>query len=324
MTRILLSILLTGFSLFTACGQRNMEIIAILCGQTEVFDIGAGCQANIEKVTGLLDDVGESLELRVRYIYCTGQDYNKVNILRVLDGLNITNPDSSVVIFYGTGHGFNYQDQPSEFAFLGAHPSRKQLSQSEFTEFGLSLEHEVHRRLLAKDVRLLITMGEACNNVLKINAPQNLLADGFIAMSPNSEKARRYAELFLEPEGEIISTSSQYSEFSWIDNTDVGGGVWTNQFLRAFNETASGNRPADWGQIFQRTVEYTQDATEDMETPQTPFYDENLIRTPMEVSDSNQKRVSPGKAPKVTLKESGYIAPRVRVIQYEKKKKNKR
>lgn len=318
-----ISILLFILSIFIQTGksQDATNIVAILCGQTSVFDIGSGCQTNLDKVSDMVEDIGNVLDIDVNIITVSGRDYTKDNILSQLNGLELDNPESTIVIFYGTGHGFNYQNEASQFAFLGAHPSRRQLSASEFHEFGLSLELEIHGILMRKNPRLLITLGEACNNVIALDAPQTLLSEGleWIPMSPNSDRFERYRELFLDMQGDVISTSSRYGEYSWIDTTATGGGVWTNQFLMAFNDAVSSSESANWEDIFDTAQASTREATTGMKIPQNPVYDMNWVGTPMELDENPQKTSKPkGKTPKVKLEDSGYIAPKVKIIQYDK------
>ena len=275
---ILLGILVS----FNLGAQNSMKIYAILCGQTEVFDIGKGCEVSVSKMTDFLEVVSHETEIPVEYVYCVGEDYNKENILAQLDRINLENPDSSIVFFYATSHGFNYRDTPTRFAFLGAHPRRKNLTAREFNEFGMSLELDVHRRMLAKGARLTITLGEACNNVIDMNVP-----DRYQAMNLN--RPHRLRELFRESIGDIISTSSKIEQFSWTDSKD--GGIWTNQFLRAFDEVTSGSELAEWEEIFDRARGYTVAvAEEEAQVTQEPDDYIDIISTPMQLVPEETKK----------------------------------
>ncbi|MCH2081900.1 MAG: caspase family protein [Saprospiraceae bacterium] len=262
--------------------QDGMKIYAVLCGQTDVFDIGKGCEVSVSKMTDFLEVVSHETEIPVEYVYLTGENYSKDNILSTLDQLDLENPDSSIIFFYATSHGFNYKDTPTRFAFLGAHPNRKNLTAREFNEFGMSLELDVHRRLMSKSARLTITIGEACNNVIDMDVP-----DRYQAMNLN--RPHRLRELFRESIGDIISTSSKLDQFSWTDSKD--GGIWTNQFLRSFDEITSSSEYAEWQEIFDRARNYTVGVAEaEAQVTQEPDDYIDIISTPMQLIDESQKK----------------------------------
>lgn len=286
-TRLLLAAMLILATALYTHAQNSMKIYAVLCGQTEVFDIGKGCEVSVGKMTDFLEVVSHETEIPVEYVYCTGENYSKQNILAQLDRINLENPDSSIIFFYATSHGFNYQDTPTRFAFLGAHPRRKNLTAREFNEFGMSLELDVHRRLLSKGARLTITIGEACNNLINMDVP-----DRYQAMNLN--RPHRLRELFRESIGDIISTSSKLDQFSWTDSKD--GGIWTNQFLRSFDEITSGNEYAEWQEIFDRARNYTVSVAEEQaQVTQEPDDYIDIISTPMQL-------IKEEKQPKAVIK----------------------
>ena len=303
-------LVLCTFILTVASAQKNMKMYAILCGQTEVFDIGRGCEVSVDKMTRFLEGVGNQLEMPVEHLTITGSDFTKDNILQAIADLELEDPDSSVIVFYATSHGFNYDGDATNYAFFGAHPRKKHLTRSEFEEFGLSLELEVHQAMMAKGARLTLSLGEACNNLLDIPTPESYY------MPMNINVHQRMKELFVESEGDIISTSSDLGQFSWTDPRE--GGIWTNQFLRSFFQVMASEERATWDEVFERTGQYTLDESQsEANFEQRPRSDIDLINTPMqlvpeevEVKTSRQNRKM-----EKNLQKQGYIIPRIKVIK---------
>ena len=310
---ILFTGLITLFVSANALGQRGMEIIAFVCGQTEVLDIGPGCQTNVDKVKDFLNTTGSQLGIKVEINEFIGDNYTRSNITRALDGLNLDNPDSTILVFYISGHGFNYPNPPSQFAILGVHPTKKRMKQSEFHSNGLSLELHVHPKLLATNARLVLTFGEACNTPIRdLQVPQELInLQGLRVMSGNVNK--RYEELFLETQGDLLSTSSQLGEDSWMDMNEDAGGIWTNQFLAAFQQVINQDETASWADVLDAAREKTLAETVAMGTPQHALAKHRLVNTPTECEDCDTEESTK------EVTRDDLIIPRVTIKSHRKK-----
>lgn len=271
------------------------KIHAILCGATNVADIGTGCQSSLKLMENALIYVGKQTDMEVEFTFLTGNDFVKSNIVEAINKVKAGSDD--VIFFYSTSHGFNYNNNPSRFTFIGAHPTKVEMTRSEFTNFGLSLEHEVYQPLIAKNARLTITMAEACNTVVDIPAPST-----YNAMNVNIQK--RLKELFLEAKGSAISTSSRVDQRSWTDPED--GGIYTNMFIESMNEVIGGKEKATWENIFDKTERLTvaYAAKENLRGGQQPDSDTFFHDTPVKLKDEKEKTEQP----------HDYIAPKIKVI----------
>jgi hypothetical protein len=243
--------------------------------------------------------VGSQIDMDVDFTLLSGNDFRKDNIMETIADLKVG--DDDVIFFYSTSHGFNYNNNPSKFTFIGAHPNKIEMTRSELENFGLSLEMEVYQPLLNKNARLTITMAEACNTVVDIPAPST-----YNAMNINIQK--RLKELFLEAKGSAISTSSRVDQRSWTDPKD--GGIYTNMFIESLNEVIGSKNKAEWDDVFNKTesltVAYAEN--ENLRGGQRPDTDTYFHDTPIEVKKDKD--------------DHDYVAPSIKVVKEENEEEN--
>ena len=283
--------------LFAAAGNAQ-TIHAILAGATNVSDIGPGCQSSIKLMENALKYVGEQTDMKVKFTYCIGNDFNRDNIERAIN--NISPKSDDVIFFYSTSHGFNYNNNVSKYTFIGAHPTKIEMTRSELHEFGMSLEKEIFEPLQMKGARLTLALSEACNTVVDIPAPTR-----YHAMNVNIPK--RLKELFVEAKGSAISSSSRLDQRSWTDPKD--GGIYTNMFISAMNDVISNDGTATWEEVFNRTEQYTSDYAnnEGIRGGQRPQTDTYFHDTPIKVVEEKTKKSSRIRG--------AYYAPKLKVIE---------
>ncbi len=288
--KIIIAMLLVCFAQFT----QAQTIHAILCGATNVSDIGTGCQSSLDLMENALTYVSSQTGMEVDFTFLSGSDFRKDNITETIENLKVG--DDDVIFFYSTSHGFNYNNNPSKFTFIGAHPNKIEMTRSELENFGLSLEMEVYQPLMNKNARLTITMAEACNTVVDIPAPST-----YNAMNINIQK--RLKELFLEAKGSAISTSSRVDQRSWTDPKD--GGIYTNMFIESLNEVIGSKNKAEWDDVFNKTesltVAYAEN--ENLRGGQRPDTETYFYDTPIEVKKDKD--------------DHDYIAPSIKVVKEE-------
>ncbi|MFK7947339.1 MAG: caspase family protein [Saprospiraceae bacterium] len=312
---IIIALFFIGFTPTNA-----QQIHAILAGSTNVSDIGKGCEISIKKMESALEYIEAQTGIDVKIIKITGNKFTKDNIIQEINNLNPKADD--VVFFFSTSHGFNYNDMPSQYAFISAHPTKNEMSRRELQVFGLSLEQEVYQPLRDKGARLTITLAEACNTVVDIAAPSS-----YQVMNVNIPK--RLKELFLEQKGGVIASSSQINQRSWTD--EENGGIYTNMFIEAMNTVITDSKKATWDDVMTKTNEYTKNyaASEGIRGGQNPISETDVNKH--DRNNRNQNRTTTNRRPepvlvdtpiklieeeetkKTTSKKNDYVAPKVKV-----------
>ena len=223
---LFLSVCLMSFNI--PCINQDVTVHVILCGATQVDDIGAGVGVSLKLMKNAMEYVKSQINVTIEYYELNGNNFEKSHIVSVLKDLYVNSND--VILFYSTSHGFNYNNGISKYPFIGAHPTKKDMTQEEFDVYGLSLEKEVMKTLQKKGARLTIAMAEACNTIIDIPTPKR-----YNAMNVNIGK--RLEELFIYESGSLIASSSVIDQRSWTDDKD--GGIYTNMFINALNEVIS-------------------------------------------------------------------------------------
>ena len=284
-TKILAAIFII-ISSFSATQAQTIH--AIVCGGTDIKDIGAGCSASVKLITDAIEYIGNQTEMEINMIQLIGEDFEKQKITEAIESL--TPEADDVIWFYSTSHGFNYDNRPSDYTFFLAHPTLvNDLSITHLAKYGMSLEADVKNVLKEKNARFTLVMGEACNNSAGVDAPNR-----YNAMNTNIGK--RLKELFLYAKGTVISCSSEYDQYSWTDPNK--GGIYTNMFIHAMNMVIEDEKTANWHQVFDKTKEYVEQANPNGRK-QTPIYN---IDTSIKLRKSGKAR----KTKKEDLKQSSY------------------
>lgn len=282
---IVVALFFIGFTPMNA-----QQIHAILAGSTNVSDIGKGCEVSIKKMESALEYIEAQTGIDVEITKITGNKFTKDNIVQEINNLNPKADD--VVFFFSTSHGFNYNDVPSQYAFISAHPTKNEMSKRELQQFGLSLEQEVYQPLRDKGARLTITLAEACNTVVDIASPSS-----YQVMNVNIPK--RLKELFLEQKGGVIASSSQIDQRSWTDEQD--GGIYTNMFIEAMNTVITDSKKATWDDVMSKTNEYTKNyaASEGIRGGQNPISETDVNK--YDRNNGNRNRTTPNRKPEPVL-----------------------
>ena len=293
-------LVLSSMLVFIGMNASAQKIHAILCGATNVSDIGKGCQSSMTMMENALTYVGTQTGMEVEFTLLTGNDFIKEKIDAAVE--NVRPGANDVVFFYSTSHGFNYNNNVSRFTFIGAHPNKIEMTKSELQHFGMSLEHDIYAPLLTKNARLTIAMSEACNTVVDIPAPSR-----YNAMNVNIQK--RLKELFVEAKGSAVSTSSRVDQRSWTDPED--GGIYTNMFIEAMNEVIASKNKATWDDVFDKTESMTiaYADKENLRGGQRPDTDTYFHDTPMKIKEDDKDEDGE--------KKHDYVAPKIKVVKEE-------
>lgn len=297
---------LAALMVFATTASQAQKIHAILCGATSVADIGNGCQSSLDLMENALTYIGTQTGMEVEFTLLTGSDFVKDKIETTISDLDAGEDD--VIFFYSTSHGFNYNNRISRFTFIGAHPTKIEMTKSELNKFGLSLEKEVYQPLMTKNARLTVAMAEACNTIVDIPAPST-----YNAMNVNISK--RLKELFLEAKGSAISTSSSLDQRSWTDPED--GGIYTNMFIEAMNDIISSKEEATWKNVFDKTESMTVAYAdkEGLRGGQRPDSEVDFHDVPITLKEEGEDKKETS-----DKKKHDYIAPKIKVVKKEEKK----
>lgn len=276
----------------TIQGQEG-RIKVILAGGTDITDIGPGCEVSVNLMKDAYDYIADVTGMEVDYSMCTGDNFNKEYILHVVN--NVESGMYDAIVFFNSSHGFNYQNTVSKHTFFVAHPTESgSMSQEEFVTYGISLEKEIFNTLRSKGAPRVLVFSESCNQAINMEVPN-------MYKTMNLNIAKRLKELFLGPPVEMISSSSEYGQYSYTDN-DMGG-IYVNSLLHAMNDVTTKCDKASWDLVMSKTQSYVHQYAENLDGGQTSIYDINDA-TPIKLEESP----SPKKAGN-----GGYVPSRIRI-----------
>jgi hypothetical protein len=166
----------------------------------------------------------------------SNDNFNSTSILKALDTLKVE--DQDIIFFYYTGHGFNDGILNSRFPILKL---------SDFEKNKLSIDN-ISAILRSKKARLVITMGDLCNNFLakkeKGMGKPILLNGGIVQLDAN----KILRQLFLDINGYVKIASSEKGQFS---NADENGSFYTKAFYKTLTEAIDKNSDITWKSLLE-------------------------------------------------------------------------
>jgi len=273
--------------------QDQGKIKVVLSGGTEITDIGPGCEVSINLFKDAFDYIALMTEMEVDYTFCTGSNFNKEYILQAVEDVDHDTYDA--IVFFNSSHGFNYLNTPSKHTFFVAHPTAAgSMSAEQFKNYGVSLEKEIYKKLKKKGAPVVLVFSESCNKEINMEAPPM-----YKTMNPNI--AARLKELFQGTEAHVISSSSEYGQYSYTDNEK--GGIYVNSLLHAMNDVTTTCDKSAWDKVMVLTRKYVMDYSKDLDGGQAAIYDiEDATPISLEEPETTEK---PKKKKKAKYIQSG-------------------
>ena len=270
---LFLALLVSQIGLLQAQGKAKV----ILTGGTNISDIGPGCEVSINLMKDAFDYVGMMTGMEMDYTFCTGSNFNKQYILQTVE--EVKQDAYDVIVLFNSSHGFNYQNSVSDHTFFVAHPTAAgSISEEEFMTYGVSLELEIFKTLKQKGAPTILVFSESCNVPINIQVPAM-----YKTMNPNI--GNRLKELFLDGPAHIISSSSQYGQYSYTDNEE--GGIYVNSLLHAMNDVTTSCDKASWEKVMALTQQNVTEYAKNLDGGQTAIYDINDA-TPIKLNKSKK------------------------------------
>ncbi|TAE21401.1 MAG: hypothetical protein EAZ91_25335 [Cytophagales bacterium] len=189
-----------------------------------------------------------------------------------LDALltKLTPGPTDVVFFYFTGHGWNNRQNEYPSLILGnANTDRVSLETSSRNLL------DVYERLRAKNARLTIAIGEACNKERSDAPPRPSSSRAPDYMKTTTYSPERFGRLFREYQGGLLMASSQRGQLSVCDPK---GGLLSialqNTLRRMLADDQKG--PIAWEPVLQAVVTETEAAAQQAGQQQNPFFKTDL------------------------------------------------
>lgn len=218
--------------------------VLIAC-DTNDPSIGAGVVSNMENLSKLAQEAFGVLQCEGCYTVFPAPECTKENVTRWIKELE-SGPDDTILFMY-SGHGGRALNDDDRF------PQMCMNNPSNQAGF-LPVSH-VAKMLQAKNPRLSIVITECCNSEASWvqRKPYYAMASGDYT-SAGDYDAKALRDLFFNPRGSIVITSSKPKEYSFICVRGDGiGGIFVNEFIDAYQDATKNHAlEADWNKIFDK------------------------------------------------------------------------
>lgn len=298
MKKMFFTILLSLMAPFVVLGQT---LHAIIFANTQNDDIGQSVTVDFKRMGLEVTTIAKSIGYTLKKYYYYGEQtkFNHHNLDKVLTDLSCT-PDD-IVFFYYSGHGLRAENEKTDFPEMCLYVNEEDF----FTNTQFYPLHDVYSRIINKQPRLTIVMGDLCNSLI----------EGYYRNEGNSSKGATilskgtcnvYKNLFLNAKGGLIVTSSEpeYPSrcyiFSKNGNWYHAGGYLTHSFLQTLQSFVSQNEDVNWQSLMNNTIVLTKelsktDVNGNPVRPQVPIYKSDIVPILSPLSETNI--IAPPQAP---------------------------
>lgn len=298
MKKMFFTILLSLMAPFAVLGQT---LHAIIFANTQNDGIGQSVTVDLKRMGLEVTTIAKSIGYTLKKYYYYGEPtkFNHHNLDKVLTDLSCASDD--IVFFYYSGHGLRAENEKTDFPEMCLYVNSKDF----FTNAQLYPLYDVYSRIVNKQPRLTIVMGDLCNSLIK----------GYYRNEGNSSKGATilskgtcnvYKNLFLNTKGGLIVTSSEpeYTSgcyvFSENGNWYHAGGYLTHSFLRTLQSFVSQAEDVNWQSLMDNTIALTKelsknDVNGNPVRPQVPIYKSDIVPIQSPLSETNI--ITPPQAP---------------------------
>lgn len=231
--------LIVFLSLISLVPLEAARLHSIVVADTTDFSIGVSAACDSNKIQEEMKKVAKYTELEHHEILITGQDVLPKNVFEAIRPLEIEEED--VVVFYFSGHGYRTESKENNpwpnlyFTLAGE---------------GIDLLG-ICNLLEKKNPRLLVVIGDVCNNIVPENFAPNLVCKMFSIFNDEELLKANYQSLFLENQGTLIISSSEAGEYSWATTR---GSLFTLSFLGNLNKVVKSEDYPEWETILLKTL----------------------------------------------------------------------
>lgn len=261
MNRIL-SLLFAG--LFMLAGPSKAQTLHfIFFGDTNDPRIGNPTKVAHAYYETMVDDASKYAKLNppVKQRY-TGEDFNSKNLEQAISKLQVGPQD--IILFYISAHGYN--DGTSEYPRIVMESNN---AGSAGNSINLST---IYERLRAKNARLTLVFGEACNAQRSDNpeaGPARTATHPPVDVNPE-----QYRELFRRSQLGVLACSSRREQVSVSDREE--GGRFSQAFFNVLGQYTSSKsmNVATWDKLMNETRTKTRAISRSLGAgEQDPYYE---------------------------------------------------
>lgn len=226
--------------LFYQSPELHARVIhAILVCDTKAIHISDSVQKDFSQIQSFLKEIGDKTHLKIDQHYFLAPNITE-NISDQIEKISSNSDD--IVFFFFSGHGYRTPSKgANQWPYLFLTPLQRGLDYQEIIDI-----------LKRKKAQLMFSMADCCNNIIPDKlAPLPMKKQIHYKGGKQSWIEQNYRKLFLETKGSIVISSSIPGDYAW--GTAIGGGIYTQEFIKIFNEQVKKSEPADWEVILSQS-----------------------------------------------------------------------
>lgn len=238
----------------------NAQVMhAVLVADVEDRDMGKIAKKSIKTIQQKVKAIAKSSDLKFnpKIVYLKS-GLGKKQVWNVLK--NLYTNDQDVIFFYSITNGFRFKSQKAKDLFPALYMGSK--AKGEHHTFAGITQQEIFDYLTKeKAAKLRVVISEASNisqpslKASIVNRQATRSIDNFYSNYP---KKANFLKLFRESEGNIIISSAEKEQRSWLT---LKGGIFGNSFFKSLDTILSSSDNLSNAEMWNLVLKKTQTAT---------------------------------------------------------------
>jgi hypothetical protein len=222
--------------------EQKSKLILLVVANTHDPEIAKGCAIDVRSIREVFQHLCQHTHYELCEMVVSGTDYSRTNILAAIDAVEPSGED--VTVFYYSGHGFSYKDDPSKIF-----PQIDLRQHDDNTRIGFINSHTENLSVVLDLLRLRggrinIVIGDCCNSGLQFKRMFESKREIEIAediLPPVSKAMSR--KLFSESAVSILAAAANRGEYAISDSKT--GSLFTHSFTRALGKLLANEPVSD-------------------------------------------------------------------------------
>ncbi len=219
--------------LLFSCLLQAQQFHAIIVADMNDLEIGKSCEIDANMMMTEVNTIATSIGYEPDISIVSRGNFNFECVRKAVEELTCNEKD--IVFFYYSGHGYNDTANSGEFPVMNL-------------KNGFYALEEVHRQLKSKNPKFCLTLGDCCNVIHEL---PDFKTRGFNTVDIGTKIENNYKNLFLQPQGDILVSSSKRGQWSYSNFKD--GGIYTSEFISSLRCAVNYSKTLSWESLLLDT-----------------------------------------------------------------------
>lgn len=261
----------------------NVKMFTIIVANTLDPEIGKSTLLDRDQMMKYFDTLCTYAGIqKMPPLVIDGDNYNKANVIKAINGLKPGPND--IVVFYYSGHGFRKDNDNRVYPYIDLRPHGPMFAATYLVN-SLNMQ-DIYTTIISQHARLNLVISDCCNTKVEDGKPigkSALTGRGILDWSPAN-----FVNLFLNPQPRnLLFTAADVNQKAACDSAT--GSFFSIYFREALNNNLSRTRKStNWDQVISEARDETTRKVRHICCGDPCIWANGCLQNPVPVTDVNR------------------------------------